>query len=164
MLLSLTVGLLNDLNCIVYARHAISRQGFQRLVKFNFSCWGEAALEFEPGAMPKLQRLKLLLVARCQFKFGEGGLVLGLQNLGLGLKHVDVDVHCYAAVADEVEALENDIRDAAGVHPNSPMLQVRRLDQDMGVFSSSKFQNLALCKKKIPRHIKFAVHAWSTKC
>ncbi|XP_066333639.1 disease resistance protein Pik-2-like [Miscanthus floridulus] len=56
----------------------------------------------------------------------EGGLVLGLQNLA-GLKHVDVDVDCSAAVADEVEALENDIRDAAGVHPNSTMLQDTRM-------------------------------------
>ncbi|CAD6257471.1 unnamed protein product [Miscanthus lutarioriparius] len=122
MLLSLTVNLSNDEDgdsSILYARHAISRQGFQRLVKFNLCCRREAALKFEPGAMPKLQRLKLRLLARCQFKFGEGGLVLGLQNLGLGLKHVAVDVDCSAAVADEVEALEDDIRGAAGVHPNS---------------------------------------------
>jgi len=135
MLLSHTVGLSNDKDGdsgLLYARHAISRQGFQRLVKFHLRCWRQAALEFEPGAMPKLERLKLHLMARCQFKW-EGGLVLGLQNLA-GLKYVDVDVNCSAAVADEVEALENDIRDAAGVHPNSPMLQVRRLDQD--IFSS----------------------------
>jgi len=135
MLLSLTVGLFNDKDGdsgIVYPRNAINPQGFQRLLKFHLRCWREAALEFEPGAMPKLERLKLHLMARCQFKW-EGGLVLGLQNLA-GLKHVDVDVNYSAAVADEVEALENDIRDAAGVHPNSPMLQVRRLDQD--IFSS----------------------------
>ncbi|CAD6254241.1 unnamed protein product [Miscanthus lutarioriparius] len=132
MLLSLTVGLFNDKDGdsgIVYPRNAINPQGFQRLLKFHLRCWREAALEFEPGAMPKLERLKLQLMARCQFKW-EGGLVLGLQNLA-GLKHVDVDVNCSAAVADELEALENDIRDAAGVHPNSPMLQVRRLDQDI---------------------------------
>jgi len=133
MLLSLTVGLFNYRDGdsgIVYPRNAINPQGFQRLLKFHFLCnWCDAALEFEPGAMPKLERLKLHLMARCQFKW-EGGLVLGLQNLA-GLKHVDVDVDCSAAVADEVEALENDIRDAAGVHPNSPMLQVRRLDQEI---------------------------------
>jgi hypothetical protein len=131
MLLSLTVGLFKDKDGdsgIVYPRNAISPQGFQRLLKFHFRCYScDAALVFEPGAMPKLERLKLHLMARCQFKW-EGGLVLGLQNLA-GLKHVDVDVDCSAAVADEVEALENDIRDAAGVHPNSPMLRVRRLDQ-----------------------------------
>ncbi|XP_066335221.1 disease resistance protein RGA5-like [Miscanthus floridulus] len=126
MLLSLTVGLFNDLNCIVYARHAISRQGFQRLVKFHFRCClRDVALEFEPGAMPKLQRLKLELMARCQFKFGEGGLVLGLQNLA-GLKHLAIDINCSAAVADEVEALEDDIRGAAAVHPNRPILQIQR--------------------------------------
>ena len=133
MLLSLTVTLSNDLDGdpgILYARHAISRQGFQRLVKFNLGCWREAALEFEPEAMPKLQRLKLELRARCQFKFGEGGLVLGLQNLGLGLKHVAVEVECDAAVADEVEALEDDIRSAAAVHPNRPILQIQRIRQD----------------------------------
>ncbi|XP_066335219.1 disease resistance protein RGA5-like [Miscanthus floridulus] len=105
MLLSLTVGLLNDKNGdsgILYARHAISRQGFQRLVKFHLRCWREAAVEFEPGAMPMLQRLKLELMARCQFKFRE----------------------------DEVEALEDDIRGAAAVHPNRPILQIQRIRQD----------------------------------
>jgi hypothetical protein len=134
LLFSLTVALSNDQDGdsgILYARHAISRQGFQRLLKFNLISYNnrEVALEFEPGAMPKLQRLKLRLVARCQFKFGEGGLVLGLQNLGLGLKHVAVDVDCDAAVADEVEALEDDIRGTVAVHPNSPTLQVQRLYQ-----------------------------------
>ncbi|CAD6257473.1 unnamed protein product [Miscanthus lutarioriparius] len=97
MRLSLTVGLSNDQDGdsgILYARHAISRQGFQRLVKFNVRSYNNCEvarcqfkpLEFEPGAMPKLQMLKLLLVARCQFKFGESGLVLGLQNLA-DLKH-----------------------------------------------------------------------------
>jgi len=28
----------------------------------------------------------------------------------------------------------------------------------------TKFKTLALCKKKIPHHIKLAVYAWSTKC
>ncbi|XP_066333589.1 disease resistance protein RGA5-like [Miscanthus floridulus] len=131
MLLSLTVGLSNDKDGdsgIVYPRNAINPQGFQHLLKFHFRCnWCDAALEFEPGAMAKLERLKLHLMARCQFKW-EGGLVLGLQNLA-GLKHLAININCDAAVADEVEALENDIRDAAGIHPNSPMLQVRRLDQ-----------------------------------
>ena len=110
-------------------RHAISRQGFQRLVKFHLRCWREAAVEFEPGAMPKLQRLKLELMAWCQFKFGEGGLVLGLQNLA-GFKHLAIDINCEAAVADEVEALEDYIRGAAAVHPNLPIIQIQRIRQD----------------------------------
>ena len=34
----------------------------------------------------------------------------------------------------------------------------------MVMFSFTKIQTLALCKKKILRHIKLAVHTWSTKC
>ncbi|XP_066335200.1 disease resistance protein RGA5-like [Miscanthus floridulus] len=148
MLLSLTVSLSDDQDGdsgILYARHAISSQGFQRLVKVNLRCWREAALEFEPGAMPKLQRLKLELQARCQFKFGEGGLVLGLQNLGLGLKHVAVEVACGAAVADEVEALEDDIRGAAAVHPNRPILQIQRIHQDCMAQGCSRQASIQPC-------------------
>jgi len=87
-------------------------------------------LEFEPGAMPKLQRLKLRLLARCQFKYGDGGLVLGLQNLA-GLKYVALSINCIAATVDEVESLEDDIRGAAGVHHNRPIVQVERMFQDL---------------------------------
>jgi hypothetical protein len=131
-LLSLTVCLSNDEDgdsSIIYPRNAVNQQGFQVLVKFHFRCWCVAALEFELGAMPKLQMLKLALPARCQFKYEDGGLVLGLHNLA-GLKHVAVQVDCECAVVEDVEALEDGIRGAAGVHPNRPMLQFRRFNQD----------------------------------
>ncbi|CAO2141332.1 unnamed protein product [Urochloa humidicola] len=124
MLLSLTIWSFTV--TILHPRHAI--HGFQRLVKFNFHRWPETVLDFEPGAMPKLQRLKLRLVAQCQFKYGQDGLVLGLQNLA-GLKHVDLSINCAAATSDEVLALEDDIRGAAGVHPNRPILRVERFNQ-----------------------------------
>ena len=75
--------------------------------------------------MPKLQRLKLHLMARCQFMNRQGGLVLGLQNLA-GLKYVDLYIDCGAATADEVDSLEDDITGAAGVHHNRPIVQVER--------------------------------------
>jgi len=133
ILVSLTISLSDDKagdSAIFHPRHAINSQGFQRLVKFTFNCRSEAALEFEPGAMPKLQRLKLILLARSQFKYGDGGLVLGLQNLA-GLKHVGLHIDCLAATADEVESLEDDIRGAAGVHHNRPIVQVERMFQDL---------------------------------
>ncbi|CAL4988759.1 unnamed protein product [Urochloa decumbens] len=130
MLLSLTVCFDSSTDeGILHPRHAISSYGFHRLVKFNFRCWFETALDMEPGAMPKLQRLKLQLMARCQFKYGHSGLVLGLQNLA-GLKHVALSILCTAATADEVQALEDDIRGAAGDHPNRPILQVGIFNQD----------------------------------
>jgi hypothetical protein len=112
---------------IFHPRYAINSEGFQRLVKFTFRCSCEAALEFEPGAMPKLQRLKLRLKARCQFKYGDGGLVLGLQNLA-GLKYVRLRIDCEAATSDEVDSLEDDIRGVAGVHHNRPIVQVERMN------------------------------------
>ncbi|PUZ44237.1 hypothetical protein GQ55_8G074000 [Panicum hallii var. hallii] len=115
---------------IFHPRYAINSEGFQRLVKFTFRCWCEAALEFEPGAMPKLQRLKLRLPARCQFKYGDGGLVLGLQNLA-GLKYVRLYIDCKAATSNEVDSLEDDIRGVAGVHHNRPIVQVERIFDEL---------------------------------
>ncbi|PUZ44269.1 hypothetical protein GQ55_8G076700 [Panicum hallii var. hallii] len=113
---------------IFHPRHAIKSQGFQSLVKFSFRCWCETALEFEPGAMPKLQRLKLAVPARCQFKYGDGGLVLWLQNLA-GLKYVGLRINCDAATSDEVNSLEDGIRGVAGVHHNRPIVQVEKMHQ-----------------------------------
>lgn len=128
MLFSLTLYCWYDGNDI-NPRHTIGKQGFQRLVKFYFFCWHEAALMFEPGAMPNLLRLKLRLKARSQFKYGQGGLVLGMQNLS-ALKHMAVTLACDAAVAEEVEGLEDDIRGEAGAHPNHPVLEIKREHTD----------------------------------
>jgi hypothetical protein len=131
ILVSLTVRLSDDQegdSGIFHPRHAIKSQGFQSLVKFTFRCWCEAALEFEPGAMPKLQRLKLQLLARCRCKYGHGGLVLGLRNLAC-LKYVALSINCEAATANQVQAFDDDIRGTAGAHPNRPILQVERILQ-----------------------------------
>ncbi|RCV29455.1 hypothetical protein SETIT_6G014800v2 [Setaria italica] len=122
MLLSITVHVyIEEGNSTI--RYTISSQGFQRLVKFNFHCFQGGALEFEPGAMPKLQRLKLYVVVRSQFNYEQDGPVLGLQNLA-GLKHVALNINCYQATPDEVQDLEDDIRVAAGTHPNRPVVQL----------------------------------------
>ncbi|CAL4888553.1 unnamed protein product [Urochloa decumbens] len=127
MLLSLTVWLEYHSN-VLHPRCAIGRQGFQCLVKFNFFCCDEAALTFEAGAMPKLQRLKLTLIPCRQFMYGDGSLVLGLQNLA-SLKHITVHIDCFDAHVNEVEALEDDIKVATRVHSNRPILDIKRLDQ-----------------------------------
>jgi len=106
-------------------RHIIGRYGFQSLVKFSFGGECEAALEFEAGAMPKVQRLKLELQARCQFKYGQTGLVVGLHNLSI-LKQITASINCSNAMKEDVECLEDDIRWTAGSHPNRPQLMVKR--------------------------------------
>lgn len=63
------------------------------------------------------------LQARGQFNYEQGGLVLGLQNLA-GLRHVALRIASYQATPDEVQDLEDDIRVAAGAHPNRPVVQL----------------------------------------
>ncbi|RLM58256.1 disease resistance protein RPP13-like [Panicum miliaceum] len=133
---------------IFHPRYAINSEGFQRLVKFTLHCALETALEFEPGAMPKLQRLKLLLPARCQFKYGDGGLVLGLQNLA-GLKNVGLRIDCDAATSDEVDSLEDDIRGVAGVHHNRPIVQVERRNLDLMAHGCSHDLEFMMWKRNI---------------
>jgi uncharacterized membrane-anchored protein len=41
------------------------------------------------------------------------------------------------------------------------VLENYSIHETMAVFSST---NKTLCRKKIPRHIKLAIYAWSTKC
>ncbi|KAK3164338.1 hypothetical protein QOZ80_1AG0016220 [Eleusine coracana subsp. coracana] len=101
VLLSLTVSLHTDFSGVIHPKHVIGRQGFQHLLKFNFNCQYDGALEFEAGAMPKLQSLKLKLQARFQFKYGN----------------------------EEVDTLENGIRDAAKTLPNYPVCEITREDQ-----------------------------------
>ncbi|CAL5093142.1 unnamed protein product [Urochloa decumbens] len=125
MLASLTVRLKKYDDDIHHARHTVSKQGFQSLLKFSFGGDQEAALEFEAGAMPKVQSLKVELQARCQFKYGQGGLVLGLHNLAV-LKYVTVNINCFKAAEEAVQDLEEDVRGALGTHPNHPILVIKR--------------------------------------
>ncbi|CAN6170700.1 unnamed protein product [Urochloa humidicola] len=137
ILLSLTVYLYEECEDNVHPRCGIDNQGFQSLVEFTFHCHRVTALDFELGAMPKLQSLMLQLVGRYQFMYEHGGLILGLQNLR-ALKHVDHTVSCYHATPDEVEALENDIRGSVDAHPNRPMLQLEKYYQDDMAQGSSR--------------------------
>uniref|UniRef100_A0A0E0JYC2 Disease resistance R13L4/SHOC-2-like LRR domain-containing protein n=1 Tax=Oryza punctata TaxID=4537 RepID=A0A0E0JYC2_ORYPU len=122
MLQSLTLSTDYD---IPNFRQVISGQGFQNLRKFNFRSWAsEMGLMFEPGAMPKLQRLKLRLNRRWQF-IVHGGPVVGLHHLS-ALKSIALELHCDGAAADVVESLEDDIRAAAVAHPNRPTLEIQR--------------------------------------
>ncbi|KAF8781245.1 hypothetical protein HU200_000646 [Digitaria exilis] len=143
-LVSLTVLFIDkerDSSRMLHPRHAINSQGFRHLVKFNFTCWLEMALEFMPGAMPKLQRLKLELKAWCQFKYVDGGLVPGMQNL-TGLRHLALRMNCDAATTDVVQALEDNIRDAADAHPNRPILHVEKYKTGRPIVHIEKYKSM----------------------
>lgn len=112
MLLSLTLRL----GYGIRQMHAISNQGFRRLVKLRFR--GETRLTFEAGAMPKLQRLKLVLTKSRQYSLG--GFVQGLLHLS-SLKHISIKV-CCTTIYRSVEDLMDEIRSTTRIHPNHPIL------------------------------------------
>lgn len=124
MLVSLTVRLKDNHNSGINPRHAITSEGFRSLLKFSFGGDHEAALEFEAGAMAKVQRLKLELQARCQSKYGQGGRLVGLHNLA-SLRYISASINCFRANADDVGSLEDGIRGTAGSHPNRPTLVLK---------------------------------------
>ena len=115
MLLSLTLRL-----DYVRQTHVISSQGFRRLVKLHFS--GETLLTFEAGAMPKLERLKLVLSRPEQYY--PGGFVQGLFHLS-SLKHMSIFITSQASrtyTERVMEDLMNEIRNATSILPNHPIL------------------------------------------
>ncbi|EAY85334.1 hypothetical protein OsI_06713 [Oryza sativa Indica Group] len=125
ILQSLTLDTNSDVSNL---RWVISGQGFQNLRKFNFEIRDSVVgLMFEPGAMPKLQRLKLWLYARWQLDV-HGGPVVGLHHLS-ALKSIALVFNCNGAVAAEVESSEDNARAAAVSHPNCPTLDIQRYNE-----------------------------------
>uniref|UniRef100_A0A8I7B961 AAA+ ATPase domain-containing protein n=3 Tax=Hordeum vulgare subsp. vulgare TaxID=112509 RepID=A0A8I7B961_HORVV len=111
MLLSLTLRLRYG----VQLGHAIGSQGFRCLVKFSLCA--ETCLKFEPGAMPKLQRLKLVLAK--SDKYSPGGFVQGLLHLS-SLKHISIGSSYFTI--EHSEDWKDEIRKIISIHPNQPIL------------------------------------------
>ncbi|TVU48990.1 hypothetical protein EJB05_00279, partial [Eragrostis curvula] len=103
----------------LYPRHAIGRQGFQRLMKLQFYCDLATALEFEPGAMPSLKKLILRVQPRPRFLDIYGQIFVGLQNLSC-LKHITV-VPNYD---DFASCLENEMLKRLAITINQDAFQV----------------------------------------
>ncbi|KAL6660705.1 hypothetical protein ACP70R_001740 [Stipagrostis hirtigluma subsp. patula] len=99
-----------------------SDQPFCSLAEFQFTHYTRCWLVFAQGAMPKLQRLLLYFEAR---KREGGGIDVGLENLA-SLKHVAVKVDCNGARLSEVEGVETKVKDAIGMLPNHPTLELYR--------------------------------------
>jgi hypothetical protein len=47
---------------------------------------------------------------------------------------------------------------------STPEAPIPELSDEIVVGCVQFLKKKALCKQKIPRHIKLAIHAWSTKC
>ncbi|CAL4982522.1 unnamed protein product [Urochloa decumbens] len=94
--------------------------------------------------MPNLQGLCLSVPASALYKDGNGG----CDNLGLkclpSLRKVRVILDCDGASADDVEKAEGELRNAAQLHPNGPIIDIFRVgtidrsrDQQEGDVSSA---------------------------
>ncbi|KAL6847376.1 hypothetical protein ACP4OV_023229 [Aristida adscensionis] len=106
----------------------ISSNGFGCLKEFYFTCWGiGTGLMFEAGAMPMLEKLRVPFNAHgvCSLN---GGLDFGIQHLS-SLKDLHVEIVCCGAKVQEVEALENAVKNAAGFLSDELSLEVRRWDE-----------------------------------
>jgi len=102
-------------------RLVVSSCMFGFLKEFQFTCWrNRVGLVFEAGAMPRLEKLRI------PFNAGTG-LNFGIEHLS-SLRHLIVEIICSGATVQEVEALEEAIRNAADLIPNRPTLEVRTWD------------------------------------
>ncbi|GJN04971.1 hypothetical protein PR202_ga22556 [Eleusine coracana subsp. coracana] len=111
-------------------RLIVGNNGFRCLKKFTFVGW--VNMTFQEGAMPLLETLEFQIIAQeakttCGFNPPD----LGVRHL-LALKNLVVNVHCEGASLEEVEAVEDAIRIAAGMLPNHPTPALHRfLDSEM---------------------------------
>ncbi|CAO2148661.1 unnamed protein product [Urochloa humidicola] len=97
---------------------------FQSLVEFHFTHSTRFWLVFAPGAMPKLQSLRLRFAVAGWSREGDGFHV-GLENL-ISLRNVSTLIVCAEAQVEEVEDVESRIRGVIGIHPNHPVLELTR--------------------------------------
>ncbi|EAY83535.1 hypothetical protein OsI_38747 [Oryza sativa Indica Group] len=107
----------------------ISYNGFQCLRELYFTCWeSKTGMMFEAGAMPKLEKLRVPYNA-CDICSLNGGMDFGIQHL-CSLKHLHVEIICRGAKLQEVEALENAIKSAAGLLSDELTFEVSRWDEE----------------------------------
>uniref|UniRef100_A0A0D3HVS0 NB-ARC domain-containing protein n=1 Tax=Oryza barthii TaxID=65489 RepID=A0A0D3HVS0_9ORYZ len=107
----------------------ISCNGFQCLRELYFTCWeSQTGMMFEAGAMPNLEKLRVPYNA-CDICSLHGGMDFGIQHL-CSLKHLHVEIICRGAKLQEVEALENAIKSAAGLLSDELTFEVSRWDEE----------------------------------
>lgn len=109
-------------------RFIIGSSGFLCLNEFYFGFWDRhmGPINFEPGAMVKLEKLLIELRAQgadpssCKFN-------MGVQHIS-SLRHLRVGIDCRHASAEEVEFIEVAVRKAIEVLPKHLRIEIRRRD------------------------------------
>ena len=105
-------------------RCIITKGYFQCLKVFSYKCRRcGMGLQFEPGAMPQLQRLWISFKP-LQIMSGYGSFDFGIQYLSR-LSSIRTTINFWRATAsDVVEAAYAAIREQVSLNPNSPLLEL----------------------------------------
>jgi hypothetical protein len=86
------------------------------------------ALMFEPGAMPRLKELILVIARNENTNSAAVDFDLGIQHLS-SLARLDVSIYCDGWTAAEVKVVEDAFKSMAEANPNRPTLEMTRLNQ-----------------------------------
>jgi hypothetical protein len=104
----------------------ISCKGFQKFQSFEVHYSPMGDLMFEPGAMPRLRELTLVIASKEKPNTEAD---LGIQHLS-SLARLAVSIFCSGRTAAEVKAMEDTFKSMAEANPNRPTLEMTRLNQD----------------------------------
>jgi Leucine-rich repeat (LRR) protein len=106
----------------------ISCKGFQQFQIFRVYYSHMGALMFEPGAMPRLKELTLIISSNKMPNCAAVDFDLGIQHLS-SLAFLDVNIFCDGWRAAEVKATEDAFKSMAEANPNRPTLKMTRYRQ-----------------------------------
>jgi len=118
-----------DSACVSFSLWNGKQQG--ALAAFGSSTEDESSSRsVPPTVMPNLQHLEFRVPVRALYKDWNGSChSLGLHCLP-SLRSVRVFVDCEGASPDDVEKAEAELRHAAQLHPNSPILDLQKLNEN----------------------------------
>ncbi|KAF8655760.1 hypothetical protein HU200_060919 [Digitaria exilis] len=107
-------------------KHTIVIRGgsglFPVLKHFKVSCSGIPHLNFESGAMPKVEKLKLNFNAQGWDRYGAAP--AGVEHLS-GLQEIHVNIGCRGVKESNKRAAESALRRVAAMHPGRPVANIK---------------------------------------
>ncbi|KAF6981897.1 hypothetical protein CFC21_000347 [Triticum aestivum] len=103
----------------------IRADGFRCMVWFDLNCGSAAQIKFEPGALPRAERVCFSLGVRVAKEDGNCGFDLGLQGNLLSLwRLLYIHMYCGGARVGEAKEAEAAVRHVLEAHPNHPRIYI----------------------------------------
>uniref|UniRef100_A0A452XLW9 Uncharacterized protein n=1 Tax=Aegilops tauschii subsp. strangulata TaxID=200361 RepID=A0A452XLW9_AEGTS len=109
----------------------IRADGFRCMVDFGLDCGSAAQIMFEPGALPRAEKVDFSLGVRVAKEDGNCGFDVGLQGNLLSLRwYVKVWLYCGGARVGEAKQAEAAVRHALDAHPRIHIAMEPRIAKD----------------------------------